>query len=73
MSNRADVLQFDALTSFHFNTGALGRSTLLKRHLAGETAAAAREFSRWNRAGGRVLKGLVRRRNAEARLYRSAA
>lgn len=63
--------QFDALASFHFNTGALGRSTLLKRHLAGDTDAAANEFARWNRAGGRVLKGLVRRRNAEAQLYRS--
>lgn len=63
--------QFDALTSFHFNTGALGRSTLLKRHRAGDTAAAAAEFARWNRAGGRVLRGLVRRRKAEARLYRS--
>lgn len=65
--------QFDALASFHFNTGALGRSTLLKRHLAGDPDAAANEFARWNRAGGRVLKGLVRRRNAEAELYRSIA
>jgi lysozyme len=63
--------EFDALVSFHYNTGAIGRSTLLKRHLSGDHAAAAAEFSRWNRAGGRVLKGLVRRRNAEATLYRS--
>ncbi|UYH55214.1 lysozyme [Qipengyuania sp. SS22] len=63
--------QFDALTSFHYNTGAIGRSTLLRRHLAGDYKGAADEFARWNRAGGRVLKGLVRRRAAEASLYRS--
>ena len=63
--------QFDALVSFHYNTGAIARSTLLRRHLAGDYRAAAEEFARWNRAGGRVLKGLVGRRAAEARLYRS--
>ena len=63
--------QFDALVSFHYNTGAIARSTLLRRHLVGDYRAAAEEFARWNRAGGRVLKGLVRRRTAEARLYRS--
>ena len=63
--------QFDALVSFHYNTGAIARSTLLRRHLAGDYRAAAEEFARWNRAGGRVLKGLVRRRAAEAHLYRS--
>ena len=63
--------QFDAMVSFHYNTGAIARSTLLRRHLAGDYRAAAEEFARWNRAGGRVLKGLVRRRAAEAHLYRS--
>tara|TARA_R110000751_G_scaffold2018_11_gene9334 strand:- start:177100 stop:177684 length:585 start_codon:yes stop_codon:yes gene_type:complete len=63
--------QFDALVSFHYNTGAIARSTLLRRHLAGDYRAAEQGFARWNRAGGRVLKGLVRRRAAEARLYRS--
>lgn len=61
--------QFDALVSFHYNTGAIGRATLTRRHVAGDHAAAAREFARWNRAGGRVLAGLARRREAEARLY----
>ncbi|MEC9066861.1 MAG: lysozyme [Pseudomonadota bacterium] len=61
--------QFDALVSFHYNTGAIARATLTRRHVAGDHAAAAREFARWNRAGGRVLRGLVRRRRAEARLY----
>lgn len=63
--------QFDALVSFHYNTGAIARATLTKKHVAGDHAGAAREFARWNRAGGRVLKGLVRRRAAEAELYLS--
>ncbi|HEU4821079.1 MAG TPA: lysozyme [Qipengyuania sp.] len=61
--------QFDALVSFHYNTGAIARATLTRRHKEGDFAAAAAEFARWNRAGGRVLQGLVRRRAAEARLY----
>ena len=61
--------QFDALVSFHFNTGAIGRATLTRKHLAGDYEGAAREFGRWNRAGGRVLAGLTRRRAAEAALY----
>jgi len=61
--------QFDALVSFHFNTGAIGRATLTRKHRAGDFAGAAREFARWNRAGGRVLAGLTRRRVAEAALY----
>jgi GH24 family phage-related lysozyme (muramidase) len=63
--------QFDALVSFHYNTGAIRRATLTRRHRAGDCAGAAREFARWNRAGGRVLAGLTRRRAAEAALYRS--
>jgi GH24 family phage-related lysozyme (muramidase) len=62
--------QFDALVSFHYNTGAIARATLTRKHRAGDFAGAAREFARWNRAGGRVLKGLSRRRAAEADLYR---
>ena len=62
---------FDALVSFHYNTGAIARATLTKRHKAGDVEGAAEEFKRWNKAGGRVLKGLVRRRSAEAALYRS--
>ena len=63
--------QFDALVSFHYNTGAIARSTLLRLHEAAKYGEAAAEFARWNRAGGRILKGLVRRRKAEAALYRS--
>lgn len=61
--------QFDALVSFHYNTGAIARATLTAKHRAGDHAGAAREFARWNRAGGRVMKGLVRRRAAEAEMY----
>ncbi len=63
--------QFDALVSFHYNTGAIGRATLTRKHIAGNTRAAVREFGRWNRAGGHVLKGLTRRRAAEAEMYSS--
>ncbi len=65
--------QFDALVCFHYNTGAIARATLTKRHCGGDCTGAAREFARWNRAGGRVMKGLARRREAEAALYRSGS
>ncbi|MEE4154269.1 MAG: lysozyme [Erythrobacter sp.] len=65
--------QFDALVSFHYNTGAIARATLTRLHIAGEHERAAAEFKRWNQAGGRVLKGLVRRRAAEERMYRGEA
>jgi len=63
--------QFDAMVSFHYNTGAIARATLTKKHVAGDFVGAAAEFARWNRAGGRVLRGLTRRRLEEADLYRS--
>ena len=62
--------QFDALVSFHFNTGAIRRASLMRMHREGDFASASREFRRWKFAGGRVMRGLVRRRRAEARLYR---
>lgn len=63
--------QFDALVSFAFNLGegALERSTLRKLHNAGRYADAAYEFGRWNKAGGKVLTGLTRRRQGERRIY----
>ena len=63
--------QFDALVSFHYNTGAIERATLTRRHREGDYEAAAEQFGRWIRAGGQILNGLVRRRKAEAALYRS--
>lgn len=63
--------QFDALVSFAFNLGegALAQSTLLRLLNAGDYAGAAAQFERWNKAGGRVLPGLVRRRAAERALF----
>jgi len=63
--------QFDALVSFTFNlgSGALQRSTLRSKLNRKDYAGASREFSRWVWAGGRRLKGLVRRRHAEATLF----
>lgn len=63
--------QFDALVAFHYNTGAIARATLTKLHKAGDYAGAAAEFGRWVRAAGKILRGLVRRRQAEASLYRN--
>ena len=44
-------------------------STLLKKHKAGDYKGAANEFHKWNKAGGKVMAGLVNRRKAEAALY----
>ncbi len=65
--------QFDALVSFTFNLGggALQRSTLRRKVNREEHADVPREFLRWVWAGGRKLRGLVRRREAEAALYQS--
>jgi lysozyme len=63
--------QFDALVSFSYNcgTGALSKSTLLKKLNAGDWEGAGRAFASWNKGGGKVLNGLVRRRAAEAALF----
>jgi GH24 family phage-related lysozyme (muramidase) len=65
--------QFDAMVSFAYNVGVgnLQSSTLLKKHKAGDYAGAAAEFAKWNKAAGKVLAGLTRRRAAEAALYAS--
>ncbi|ENJ7288196.1 lysozyme [Enterobacter hormaechei] len=65
--------QFDALVSFTYNLGArsLSTSTLLRKLNAGDYAGAADEFLRWNKAGGKVLSGLTRRREAERALFLS--
>lgn len=75
VDNKATQSQFDALVSWTYNigTGAAAKSTLIRLHRAGEYTAAANEFAKWVRAGGRVLPGLVRRREAEADLYRRNA
>lgn len=65
--------QHDALVSFVYNLGAgnLSNSTLLRLLNAGDYAGAAAQFDRWNKAGGKVLAGLVRRRAAERALFES--
>jgi GH24 family phage-related lysozyme (muramidase) len=65
--------QFDALVSFHYNTGAIARATLTRLHKTGDFGGAAREFGKWVHAGGNVLPGLVKRRAAEAKLYGAVA
>jgi lysozyme len=59
--------QFDALTSFVFNVGetAFANSTMLKKINAFDCWGAGKEFSRWTKAGGRELPGLVKRRASE--------
>ncbi|EKM5720795.1 lysozyme [Enterobacter cloacae] len=65
--------QFDALVSFTYNLGArsLSTSTILRKLNTGDYAGAADEFLRWNKAGGKVLNGLTRRREAERALFLS--
>jgi len=63
--------QFDALVSFHFNTGALGRSTALKKLNQGDYNGAADALLAYNRAGGRVLPGLSKRRALERQMFLS--
>jgi lysozyme len=59
------------MVSLAYNIGmaAFGRSSVLHRHNAGAHDKAADAFLLWNKAGGKVLPGLVRRRNAERALY----
>jgi GH24 family phage-related lysozyme (muramidase) len=64
--------QFDALVSFHYNTGAIATATLTRKHKAGDRAGVKAEFARWVRNNGKVMRGLVRRRAAEAELYAKA-
>jgi lysozyme len=64
-----EQFQFDAITSFHYNTGALGKSTLLKKLNARDYDGAAQEFKKWNKANGKILAGLTRRRNSESLLF----
>jgi len=64
--------QFDALVSFAFNVGvgAFERSTLLKKIIANPNDPdIAVQFARWNKGGGKVLNGLVKRRKKESDLY----
>ncbi|AMX20152.1 Lysozyme RrrD [Acinetobacter pittii] len=63
--------QFDALVSLTYNigSGAFKGSTLLKLLNKGDYKDAADQFLAWKKAGGKVLPGLVRRREAERTLF----
>lgn len=65
--------QFDALVSFSFNVG-LGNfqsSTLRSKLNRGDYEGASNEFWKWRKAGGKILKGLVKRRADEKNLFLS--
>jgi len=67
--------EFDALVAWTYNLGPnnLSESTLLKELNAGNLEEVPRQMKRWNRAGGEVLDGLIRRREAESRLFKGEA
>lgn len=64
--------QFDALVAWIYNLGPSNfkKSTLLKVLNKEEYDQVPREIRRWNKANGKVLDGLIRRREAEARLFK---
>ena len=71
LKRQANRHQMAAMTSLAFNIGlgAFTKSTLLRRFNEGKFQAAAAEFDRWVRAGGRVMPGLVGRRRDERALF----
>lgn len=71
LTRRLDDRQFSALVSFAYNVG-IGNfrsSSVLRAVNAGDFDAVPRRLQLWNKAGGKVLAGLVRRRGAEAELF----
>lgn len=75
LAPRTTQNQFDAMVSLAFNVGEgnLAKSSVIRKHNAGDFAGAAQSFALWNKAAGRVMAGLTRRRAAEASLYRSGS
>ena len=71
VDNQLDQCMFDALVSWTYNLGPtnLNNSTMLKVLNAGKYDEVPAQIKRWNKAGGKVLEGLVRRREAEALLF----
>jgi GH24 family phage-related lysozyme (muramidase) len=67
--------QFDAMVSLSYNigVGAFSKSTVLRKHRAGDYPGAQAAFALWNKNDGKVMAGLTRRRAAEAALYGSAS
>ena len=71
LTRKLTAPQFSALVSFAYNVGlgAFGKSSVLRAINGGDFAAVPRRLQLWNKAGGRVLPGLVKRRAAEALLW----
>lgn len=72
VTSKVNENQFGALVSFAYNCGIanLQKSTLLKKVNSNPNAPSIKaEFLKWNKASGKVLAGLTRRREAEANLY----
>jgi lysozyme len=71
VNHQLDQCMFDALVSWTYNLGPsnLNASTMLKVLNAGDYEGVPEQIKRWNKAGGKVLQGLVRRREAEALLF----
>lgn len=71
-ANPTTQAQFDACLSLAYNigAGAFAKSTLLKKHNAGDYDGAAQQFMLWNKSGGKVVTGLTARRQAEQRMYK---
>ena len=71
VNHQLDQCMFDALVSWTYNLGPsnLNASTMLKVLNAGDYDGVPEQIKRWNKAGGKVLQGLVRRREAEALLF----
>ena len=65
--------QFDALVAWVYNLGPtnLRSSTMLKRLNANDLEDVPNQIKRWDKAGGKVLAGLVRRREAEALMFQN--
>ena len=65
--------QFDALVAWTFNLGPgnLRESTMLKKLNEADYTSVPNEMKRWNKAGGKTLDGLIRRRKAESLLFES--
>lgn len=61
--------EFDALVSFHYNTGAIARASLVHKLNEADFSGAAAGLLEWTRAGGKISPGLVNRRQAEKTLF----
>lgn len=73
LKRRPKDTQLAAMTSLAYNigVGAFKKSTLLRKFNEGDIAGAANEFPKWNKAAGKVMRGLTNRRLDEQRVFLS--